>query len=149
MVISNVVETLVMTSEGLGEMFESEFGDTCTNKIPLLLMGSRAEGLMCANPRVRTPISTSGITVIADFGSQRTNTELYFCKVVLFCLVEKEDGTLDYRNRQPTRPNLDNSTLPHLACPVHTVIENVQNCLPKCIFVRDIANAVARSQIKI
>ena len=33
-------ETLVMTSEGLGEMFETEFADMWAKKFPLVLMGS-------------------------------------------------------------------------------------------------------------
>ena len=28
------------TSEGLGEMFEGDFADTCANKFPLVLMGA-------------------------------------------------------------------------------------------------------------
>ena len=59
--LSKGSETLVMTSEGLGEMFESEFTDTCTNKIPLVLMGGGAEGQACADLGARTPIGASGI----------------------------------------------------------------------------------------
>ena len=36
-----------MTSEGLGEMFEGDFADTCGGKFPLLLMGERANGQAC------------------------------------------------------------------------------------------------------
>ena len=43
-----------MTSEGLGEMFEA------AGKFPLVPMGDRAEGLACADPGARTPISMSG-----------------------------------------------------------------------------------------
>ena len=50
-----------MTSEGLGEMFEGDSADTCGEKFPLVLMGGRAEGLACADPGARTPISASGI----------------------------------------------------------------------------------------
>ena len=53
-------ETLDMTSEGLGEMFEGDSADTCTEKFPLMSMGGRAEGLACADPEARTPISMSG-----------------------------------------------------------------------------------------
>ena len=42
-----------MTSEGLGEMFEDESADTCGAE-------GRAEGLACADPGARTPISMSG-----------------------------------------------------------------------------------------
>ena len=50
-----------MTSEGLGEMFEGDSAETCAKKIPLMLMGGRAEGLECANHVARTPIGMSGI----------------------------------------------------------------------------------------
>ena len=46
-----------MTSEGSGEMFEGDSADTCAGKLPLKLMGGRAEGLACAEPGARTPIS--------------------------------------------------------------------------------------------
>ena len=41
-----------MTSEGLGEMFEIDSGDTCAEKFPLVSMGGRAEGLACADPGI-------------------------------------------------------------------------------------------------
>ena len=50
-----------MTSEGLGEMFEGNSADTRAGKFPLVPMGSRAEGLACADPGARTPIGASGI----------------------------------------------------------------------------------------
>jgi hypothetical protein len=49
-----------MTSEGLGEMSEGNSGDTCAGEFPLVSMGGRAEGLACADPGARTPISASG-----------------------------------------------------------------------------------------
>ena len=49
-----------MTSKGLGEMFEGDSADTCTEKNPLVSMGGRAEGLMCSDPEARTPIGASG-----------------------------------------------------------------------------------------
>ena len=49
-----------MTSEGLGEMFESDSADTCAGKLTLGSMGGRAEGLACADPGARTPIGASG-----------------------------------------------------------------------------------------
>ena len=49
-----------MTSEGLGEMFEGDSADMCAKKIPLVSMGSRAEGLACAEQGARTPIADSG-----------------------------------------------------------------------------------------
>ena len=58
---SKGAETLFMTSEGFGEMFESEFSDTCTEKCSLVLMGGRAEGLAWPDPEARTPISAKEI----------------------------------------------------------------------------------------
>ena len=49
-----------MTSEGLGEMFEGDSADMCARKFPLVSMGGRAEGLVCADPGARTPIGASG-----------------------------------------------------------------------------------------
>ena len=49
-----------MTSEGLGEMFEGDSADTCGGKFPLMSMGGRAGGLVCADPEARTPIGASG-----------------------------------------------------------------------------------------
>ena len=49
-----------MTSEGLGEMFEGDSADMCAGKFPLVSMGGREEGLMCADPGARTPIGASG-----------------------------------------------------------------------------------------
>ena len=45
-----------MTSERLGEMFESDFADMYTKFVLLVFMGVRAEGLGCADPVARTPI---------------------------------------------------------------------------------------------
>ena len=42
-------ETLGMTSEELGEMFEGDSADMCTVKFPLMLMGGRANGQACAD----------------------------------------------------------------------------------------------------
>ena len=49
-----------MTSEGLGEMFEGDFADTCTEKFPPMSMGGRAEGKVCADLGAKTPIDFSG-----------------------------------------------------------------------------------------
>jgi hypothetical protein len=40
---------------------EGHSADTGAGKFPLVSMGGRAEGLACADPGVRTPISASGI----------------------------------------------------------------------------------------
>ena len=50
-----------MTSDESGGMFEGDSADMCTGKIPLVLMGGRAEGLARADPGARTPIGASGI----------------------------------------------------------------------------------------
>jgi hypothetical protein len=42
-------------------MFEGASSDTCTGKFLLILMGDRAEGLVCADTGARTPIDVSGI----------------------------------------------------------------------------------------
>ena len=59
--LSQGSETLDMTSEGLGQMFEGDSADTGAGKFPLVSMGDRAEGLACADPGARTPIGASGI----------------------------------------------------------------------------------------
>ena len=46
-----------MTFKGLGEMFEGDSADTYAGKFSLMLKGGRVEGLECADPRARTPIS--------------------------------------------------------------------------------------------
>ena len=45
---------------GSGEVFEGDFKDTCRNIFSLMLIGGRAEGLACADPGSRTPISVKG-----------------------------------------------------------------------------------------
>ena len=39
-----------MTYEGFGEMLEGDSADTCGGKFPLMSMGGRAGGLVCADP---------------------------------------------------------------------------------------------------
>ena len=57
-----------MTSEGLGEMFESDNADTCTGNFSLVSMRGQAEGLACADPDARTPIGASKkIGIILSF----------------------------------------------------------------------------------
>ena len=41
-------------------MFEGDYAELCAGKFPLMSMGERAEGLACADPGARTPISLSG-----------------------------------------------------------------------------------------
>ena len=49
-----------MTSEGLGEMFEGDFADTCGEKFPLMSMGGCAECPTCADTGLRTPNGVRG-----------------------------------------------------------------------------------------
>ena len=50
-----------MTYEGLGEMFEVDFADMCTEKFPLVLMeGLGTPSSMHRWGRKRTPINASG-----------------------------------------------------------------------------------------
>ena len=52
----------------------------CAEKFPLVSMGGRAEGLACADPGARTPISTSG-----NFSNvlNQVDTTVYFLLAVL------------------------------------------------------------------
>ena len=70
-----------MTSEGLGEMFEGDSADTCAGKFPLLSMGGRAEGLACADPGARTPISASRNSYTRQIINQPTDqiSECLYC----------------------------------------------------------------------
>jgi hypothetical protein len=45
-----------MTSEGFGEMFEGYPEDMFVRKFPLMLMGGRAEGLLCEDQGARTQL---------------------------------------------------------------------------------------------
>jgi hypothetical protein len=49
-----------MTYEGLGEVFEGEFADTCGEICSLMLMGGWAEGLAYAELGARISIGMSG-----------------------------------------------------------------------------------------
>jgi hypothetical protein len=49
-----------MTYDGLGNMIEGDFADTCDKQFPLMSMGCQAEGPACAGDQgTRTPISVS------------------------------------------------------------------------------------------
>ena len=52
-----------MTSEGLGEMFEGDYAETCAGKFPLMSMGGRTEGLACVDLVAWTPIGVSGFNL--------------------------------------------------------------------------------------
>ena len=43
----------------MGEMLEGDSADMCAEKIPLMLMGGRSEGLACTDLGARTPIGGS------------------------------------------------------------------------------------------
>ena len=45
--------------EALGEMFEGDFADKCTENISAGVFGGQAEGLACTDLGARTPIATS------------------------------------------------------------------------------------------
>ena len=45
---------------------KGDFGDTCAEKIPLGLMGGRAESQLCADPGAMTPIGASIIFILAS-----------------------------------------------------------------------------------
>jgi hypothetical protein len=42
-------------------MLEGDSADTYGRKFPLMSIGGRAEGLLCADPGARTPIGVTGI----------------------------------------------------------------------------------------
>ena len=56
-----------MTSEGLGEMFEGDSADTCGRKFPLMLMGGRANGPVCADGERGPPSAPAEIIIIIRF----------------------------------------------------------------------------------
>ena len=60
-----------MSSQWLGEMFESVSADICTGKFPLMSMGDRAEGLACADPEVRTPTLLYFKKLSIDYGNSQ------------------------------------------------------------------------------
>ena len=64
-----------MTCEGLGKIFEGDSADMFAEKFPLVSMGGRAEGLVCADLGAGTPISASGNSLLHYCFS----TQLAFC----------------------------------------------------------------------
>ena len=48
-----------MTSEGLGEMYDDDFVDICTDKFPLVLMEGREDPSSLRRGGARTPNGTS------------------------------------------------------------------------------------------
>ena len=61
------VPALFMTPKRLREMFEGDFEDTRTEKIPLVLMGGRAERQVCADPAARTQSPQPGFCKSMEF----------------------------------------------------------------------------------
>jgi hypothetical protein len=59
-------ETLDMTFERLGEMFIGDSADTCVVKLPLVLMGGRADRSSVRRRVARTPIGASVYLSIFD-----------------------------------------------------------------------------------
>ena len=54
-------ESLDMTSEGLGEMFEGDSADTCAGKFPLVSMGGRVNGQVSEDPNQRERKFSQGV----------------------------------------------------------------------------------------
>ena len=52
-----------MTSEGLGEMFESDSADTCAGNFPLVSMGGRADRQVCADGERGPPSAQAEFSV--------------------------------------------------------------------------------------
>ena len=100
-------ETLDMTSEGLGEMFEGDSADMCAGKFPLMSMVARAECLVCADPGARNPIAASGNLIILAFSTTRTayqfeaNCQLW--EIILKVIEEKEYKKLDQLKKKRLR----------------------------------------------
>ena len=74
-----------MTSEGLGEMFEGDSADMCAGKFPLVSMGGQAEGLVCADPGARTPISASGNLIDFCYDTVYIDSEINYSQFT--CLI--------------------------------------------------------------
>ena len=55
-----MVPKLHLTSEGLGDMFESDFADMCADIFLLMSMVGQGDGLVCIDSGARTPVSISG-----------------------------------------------------------------------------------------
>ena len=55
-------KTSDMTSEGLGEMFECDSADMCTEKFPLMSMGGQANGQACADGERGPPSALAEIS---------------------------------------------------------------------------------------
>jgi hypothetical protein len=74
-----------MTSEGLGEMFESDSADTCAGKLGLVNMGGRAEGLACADPGDGKLLKLPPLTPqIYDSAGGRGGPRLFFAGPVRY-----------------------------------------------------------------
>jgi hypothetical protein len=69
-------------------MFEGDSADMCAGKFLLVSMGGRAEGLACADPGARTPISASGILIRNLLLSLREKKYHLFCSpsVLIKCV---------------------------------------------------------------
>ena len=70
-----------MTSEGLGEMFEGDSADMCAGKFPLVSIGGRAEGLVCADPGARTPLAL--VEIFNPFPEHLCSLKIYCLWIVL------------------------------------------------------------------
>ena len=63
-------------------MFEGDCADTCARNCSTRLMGVREEGLVCADPGVRTPISVSRNFLLTG--------NLLFCGEAFISLLEAQ-----------------------------------------------------------
>ena len=68
-------------------MFEVDSADKCAGKLPLMLMGGRAECLACADPGARNPSGLSGNLYMAFM--DRVSI-IHHC-FVMHSLLDKDD----------------------------------------------------------
>ena len=94
-----------MTSEGLGEMFEGDYADTCSGKFPLMSMGGRAEGLACADSAARTPLGVTGqfecLFICLEIGNMVSTTVQHY--YVTYISYKRETNIL---NQDHCRPHI-------------------------------------------
>jgi hypothetical protein len=95
-----------LTSEGLGEVFNGDSADTCSEKFPLVLMGGRANGQACAEgeqgppsarAEIQAPLSKFSalelIKYVKIFSSQEDRASSKFCLTThVSSVLSEEDG---------------------------------------------------------
>ena len=70
----------------MGGMCDGDFADMCANKILLMTMGARAEGLACTDTGVRTPIG-----LIENFSMTTTLHQENADRILLLILLHLSD----------------------------------------------------------